>query len=233
MMILYGCLWCGVILLASAATVKYIYPRYTAAKKSNDECEEEQPAKKSEPFFREWGTIVLIGIMVAFAVGCGMSVWRFKTEWISIAILLVTHTFLAVSALVDYKYYKIPNYCIIGMVAARAVLSVAEILVYGWPVFWDGIVECVITAVVGVIVLLTISKVTHGGIGYGDIKLMGGVAFLCGLRAFLYSFLLGMVFCAVLSIVLLTMKKKKAKDEVPMAPFIYMGFAVAIILGIC
>ena len=62
---------------------------------------------------------------------------------------------------------------------------------------------------------------------------MGGVAFLCGLRAFLYSFLLGMVFCAVLSIVLLTMKKKKAKDEVPMAPFIYMGFAVAIILGIC
>lgn len=182
--------------------------------------------------FADKGSTALIILSLLLAAACGAMVYRFQVEAIGVCTLLVTFCALYAAALTDCRYYKIPNLCAVLLLAARVVLSVAEIVVYGWDTFAAGILECVITAIVGMLFLLAASKLTRGGIGYGDIKLLGAVAFVCGLRAFIYSLLLGMIVCALFAIALLILKKKKMKDELPLAPFIFVGFAASILLGI-
>lgn len=210
-----------------------------AEETGNEAAPAEAPAEGATPagetlrsVLADKGLTALIILSLLFAAACGAMIWWFQVEAISACTLLVTFCALYAAALTDYKYFKIPNLCAVLMLAARVVLSVAEIVVYGWDAFAVGILECVITAIVGMLFLLAASKLTRGGIGYGDIKLLGAVAFLCGLRAFIYSLLLGMIVCALFAIALLILKKKKMKDELPLAPFIFVGFAVSILLGI-
>lgn len=236
MTVLYGIIWCTVILGAELLTVKCLFPRYACDTQTTEDPEPpeapEDSAEARSPS-KDRALYLLIAAMALLAAACGVLLYLYQTELLNVGILLVTMAFLAAAALVDYKYYKIPNLIIVGMLLARAVFSVGEIFVFGWDVFLHGIIECAVTAILGMLFLLGTSKLTHGGIGFGDIKLMGALGLICGLRTFIYSLLFGMLVCALVSAVLLLVKKKKLKDQLPMAPFIFTGVAVSILLGVC
>jgi leader peptidase (prepilin peptidase)/N-methyltransferase len=66
--------------------------------------------------------------------------------------------------------------------------------------------------------------------GYGDIKLMAALGLVMGFPKILMiavtSFLIG----AFISIVLLILKKKKAKDNIPFGPFIVISTIIVMFI---
>lgn len=77
--------------------------------------------------------------------------------------------------------------------------------------------------------LLVIAIASDGGMGGGDIKLMGMLGFLLGFNSILLTLLLSFIIGGVVSILLLLFKLKGKKETMPFGPFI----AVAAFITIC
>ena len=59
-----------------------------------------------------------------------------------------------------------------------------------------------------IVFTLVISKITHNGIGFGDVKLLCAFGFLCGIKALIYSVIFAFLFASVLALLLMIFKKK-------------------------
>ena len=82
----------------------------------------------------------------------------------------------------------------------------------------------------GLCFLLT-SFLTKQGIGMGDVKLICSLALACGVFMFCRTLFFGMVLVAVTAAVLLLLRKKTLSDNLPFAPFLYLGFIAAVLTG--
>ena len=82
------------------------------------------------------------------------------------------------------------------------------------------------------LILFVGNLICKKGMGYGDIKLFGVIGYYVGPQTVLGVLFFSLLFAAVYSILLLLMKKIKAKDEIPFVPFIFAGLAAASLLGI-
>lgn len=106
--------------------------------------------------------------------------------------------------------------------------SVAFMLLWGlwemrgleawWPQFLNG---------VGVgMVLCALSLATKGAIGMGDALLAGVLGIMMSPEAFWGTVSLGMLLAGMVSLLLITVKKKAGNTEIPFVPFLlaaYMG----------
>ena len=150
-----------------------------------------------------------------------------------IAMLKMVFAFLILTVVMvtDIEILVITNACSIVMIAARLVFGVVELIV-GMPNAAQILLRNLLVAVATLVFLLIIYKITRGGIGFGDVKVLSSLAFLCGAGAVIYTFVISLFFSAITSIVLLIAKKKKIKDELPMGPFIWLAYGVAIIISL-
>ncbi|MDD4046723.1 MAG: A24 family peptidase, partial [Tissierellia bacterium] len=78
---------------------------------------------------------------------------------------------------------------------------------------------------------LAIVFVSGGGMGGGDVTLIGVLGFVLGAKYVLLNILLSFVLGAIISIVLLAAKIKTRKDPIPFGPFIVLGFFITVLLG--
>jgi leader peptidase (prepilin peptidase)/N-methyltransferase len=78
---------------------------------------------------------------------------------------------------------------------------------------------------------LAIVILSHGGMGGGDVTLIGVLGFVLGAKYILLSILLSFVLGAIISIVLLAAKIKTRKDPIPFGPFIVLGFFITVLRG--
>lgn len=132
------------------------------------------------------------------------------------------------AAIMDYKTKMIPNIIPVTLVLGRVVIFIYEL------VFTDSAVGYFISSLVGallcILLLVIANKMSHGGIGGGDIKLLGSIGFVCGLYVVMSSLLLALISCIAVSGLMLALKKCSAKDHVPFGPFIYMGYLIMCLL---
>ena len=138
----------------------------------------------------------------------------------------------SIISLTDLILYTIPNKCVLILFIGRIICLIPEIFLFK-DTWLLGLVNCFIASLASVLFLLLTSKITHGGIGFGDIKLFGALGFLCGVRAIAYTLIFSFFLCSAVSVVLLIAKKKKLKDGLPLGPFVWLGFALSIIFGLC
>lgn len=78
---------------------------------------------------------------------------------------------------------------------------------------------------------LAIVILSKGGMGGGDVTLIGALGFVLGVGGILVTIFLSFILGAVISLVLLATKIKTRKDPIPFGPFIIMGFFVALLWG--
>lgn len=78
-------------------------------------------------------------------------------------------------------------------------------------------------------VFLLIAVVSNGGMGGGDIKLIGMLGLWLGIRGILMTMFFSFILGAVLSVFLLAAKVKSRKEAIPFGPFI----AIAALITIC
>lgn len=218
-MVLDGLIW-GIANVAMILTsIKWYLPKIIK------DSEEEIPNTTK----KEIVVIALFSLGVTFA--CGFFSGLRGDEFLSVLRMLIGLIILNVTAITDYKTMKIPNLCILIMLGGRFFVFVLEFSMYGSQAF-SSMVGSLLVGVIGLVFFLLMSKITRGGIGYGDVKEFSAIGFLCGFRALIYTVLFSFLVTSIVSAVLLLSKKKSIRDAVPMGPFIWLGFAITIILGV-
>jgi len=159
--------------------------------------------------------IVLASAAVGYLSACGTDLW------IALFEIFVCYLAVLAAAVIDLKTQTIPNWIPLALMGARLLIFLYEVI------FTDAAVSYMISSLVGGLLcglLLVISnKLSKGGIGGGDIKLLAAMGFLRGLSVTFATLLLSLIACSVISVFLLLSKKCTMKDHVPFGPFVYLG----------
>jgi len=78
---------------------------------------------------------------------------------------------------------------------------------------------------------LAIVILSRGGMGGGDVTLVGALGFVLGVKYILLNIFLSFILGAIISIILLAAKIKTRKDPIPFGPFIVLGFFITVLWG--
>ena len=108
------------------------------------------------------------------------------------------------------------------------------ILVLALPaIFFSGrsLPEHLIGLVAVSLLLFIVAVLSNGGMGGGDIKLMGAAGLFLGWKLILLALIVGSVVGAIISLILLAAKKAGRKTMIPFGPFLSLGIAIAALYG--
>lgn len=223
MSFIIGIIWGIISALLIFVSTKYYIPRLS--QHSNVKTED----NKGEII--RINKIVIIVLIVLFSGICGCFTSENATSVINITRIAIAFFVLLLVAQTDYTYMIIPNLCSEILLAAGIMSILAELIFHRDNVAaWT--LNCILSALVTLIILMLMNKLTKGGIGLGDVKIFSSLSFLCGLRCVFATLMMALIICALVSIVLILFKKKTMKDALPLGPFIYFGYGISIILAI-
>ena len=137
---------------------------------------------------------------------------------------------LQVLGLIDLKEKSIPNELIITGIVFWAMLTLVEIFIAHTS--WQQLLLFSLTGA-GVCggVLFVIALIVKSALGMGDVKMFFVIGLLYGLSNTYSILLFSVLVMAIVSIVLLIMKKVTRKTAIPMAPFVAFGFLLNVLMG--
>lgn len=93
-----------------------------------------------------------------------------------------------------------------------------------------ALINNLIGALIGLGLFLGIALLTNA-MGGGDIKLMAVLGLIFGIKGVLFISLLSFVLGAIISVILITLKIKGRKDEIPFGPFISLAALIYMFYG--
>ncbi|WP_341877404.1 prepilin peptidase [Defluviitalea saccharophila] len=135
---------------------------------------------------------------------------------------------LLVIAMIDFKTGIIPNKLIIfGIILGSIYLMMNWIINRSFLIIKDGILGFL----AGALIILVIILISRGGMGAGDMKLMGVIGLFLGLKGVVLSLFLGILVGGIIGAVLLMTKIKDRKSAIPFGPFLALGTFVSLYWG--
>lgn len=223
MSFIIGIIWGIISALLIFVSTKYYMPRLSQHSNAKTEDNKGEIIRINK--------IVIIVLIVLFSGMCGYFTSENATSVINITRIAIAFFVLLLVAQTDYTYMIIPNLCSEILLAAGIMSILAELIFHRDNVAaWT--LNCILSALVTLVILMLMNKLTKGGIGLGDVKIFSSLSFLCGLRCVFATLMMALIICALVSIVLILFKKKTMKDALPLGPFIYFGYGISIILAI-
>lgn len=172
-------------------------------------------------------TIVVIGLTLSAGIyGQLKQQYSAMQCYINIMMLFL----VAAMAWVDYREKIIPNVLVLVGIGLGVLQMLMEIIVIetdwrmalkfslGGALIWGGI-------------LLLIALIVKSALGMGDVKMFFAIGLTYGANNTYEILLLSLVVMALVSIMLLVMKKATKKTAIPMAPFVLLGLYSSIMLG--
>jgi leader peptidase (prepilin peptidase)/N-methyltransferase len=167
---------------------------------------------------------LLTGVLFA-AVGA-----RFAHSWALPAYLVLTGALVALSA-IDLEHYILPNRILYP--TDGAVLVLLAVGSFG-DNDWSAYLRAVLAGVVAFAIFFAIHLVSPRGMGFGDVRL----SFLLGLglgwigwgevAGGLFS---GFLYGAVIGVVLIAVKVRGRKQQIPFGPFLAAGAVTFVLFG--
>lgn len=128
---------------------------------------------------------------------------------------------LIVVSIIDLKHMIIPD-----SVIATGVVIGLSLLIYDRTTLVDKLIGLLF----GLVLFLIIALLT-GAMGGGDIKLMGTVGLMFGVKGVVFISLFSFIIGAAISVILLSMKIKSRKDKIPFGPFISLASLLYVYYG--
>lgn len=179
----------------------------------------------------QWIVFILISV-VSSALLCLETVWiqSNSNNWITIIKLFLTMEMLISASIIDKQIKKIPNKLVVSAYLIRVVLFVPEYFLFN-DSFFKVLISSVCGFIISFFVFFLMSILTKSGIGMGDVKLVSAMGCLIGLSGTFFSVFYGMVVCMFIAIGFIAFKKRKVKDKIAFAPFIYIGYLITMLLG--
>lgn len=131
---------------------------------------------------------------------------------------------------IDLKEKIIPNKMILLGIVFWVIIILLEIFII--DASWK---EILVFSAIGAGIcggmLFVVAIIVKTALGMGDVKMFFVVGLLFGFADTYSIMLLSMMIMAILSIVLLAMKKVTRKTAIPMAPFVVAGYLLHIVLS--
>lgn len=147
--------------------------------------------------------------------------WYFGLE-VEFFIGAVLFSTLLVMSIIDFRHMIIPN----GLNYFLLVVALFH-LVYDR----EHIVDYIIGGVIVSGILYSITLVTKGKMGLGDVKLMAVSGLLLGWKNIVLSLFIGSVVGSVIGIFLILIGKIKRKQPIPFGPFLGLGIMISYVFG--
>lgn len=149
----------------------------------------------------------------------------FGASW-QILFYFVYVSLLVAIALIDLDHQIIPD----GLVLFGFGVAVSEKVITA--LFWGNnlrIMDALWGLLAGGGIFLLIAVLSRGGMGGGDVKLMGLLGFAFGLRSVLVISILAFMLGALISVFLLVSGLRSRKDPIPFGPFIALSTWLAML----
>jgi leader peptidase (prepilin peptidase)/N-methyltransferase len=168
------------------------------------------------------------------AVGCaallgGIAV-RLHDSWALPAFLVVAAALIALS-LIDLGHFILPNRIVLPLAAVTPLLLVLGAIGDG-----DGValVRALLGGVAGFVALFVLHLLSPRSMGFGDVKLsfvLGLALGWLGWGEWVVGFFLAFLYGAVVGVVLMVLRRRGRKDQVPFGPFLAAGALTAVLWG--
>lgn len=179
---------------------------------------------------RSAGRTAMLAAGTLYGILFGYFIMRGDSAWVQCIEAAVVFLVLSVVFVTDLAYHTIPNLLPLIIIGVRICVLIGRWILRvqyaGRDVRNSFIVMILIT-----LVLLIVNRITHGGMGFGDVKLISAIGFMSGLRDAMYTLFFSFLICMLASTFLLLIKKKTMKDTIPLGPFIWIGYGIALIIN--
>jgi leader peptidase (prepilin peptidase) / N-methyltransferase len=164
------------------------------------------------------------GFLVQFLTGTGFLLTVLNTrEVLDLIRLLGFFSLLMIISFIDLEKQIIPNPLVSVFLAWGLLWQLIDPAV-SWSQAFFGLL-------LGGGFLLFAAVISRGGMGGGDIKLMGAAGFALGLPLTGLALFIGSLIGAAAGITLLLLRLKKRKDPIPFGPFLSLGIWIALLWG--
>ena len=131
-------------------------------------------------------------------------------------------------AIIDFRDMIIPDSLVLSILCLSITHKVINYYVHNISM---NIKESILGLLIAGGVFLLIVLISKGGMGGGDVTLIGALGFVLGIRLILLNILLSFVLGATISILLLASKLKTRKDPIPFGPFTILGYFIVLLYG--
>jgi len=135
---------------------------------------------------------------------------------------------LIVIFFIDIDHQIIPNSLILVVFLWDIVFKIVSYFILNEPL---SILNYLGGLAVGAVFFILIFILSKGGMGGGDIKLIGVLGFILGMPLIFLNMFLSFVLGGIISIFLLIFKIKKRKDPIAFGPFLIIGFLISLFWG--
>jgi len=150
-------------------------------------------------------------------------VWYLQRGSPALHAYMVFSSLLIVISFIDFDHFIIPDQL---LVAGLGVWLIMQLLI---PfVSWT---DAMAGGALGFAVMLVIYVLSRGGLGFGDVKLVGLIGLYLGTSLTLLTLFLAFVMGAVVGLALLLLKLKQRKSALPFGPFLALGAYLAMLWG--
>jgi len=148
---------------------------------------------------------------------------------------------------IDFEHGIIPNKIVYPSIVVALVISIflspsrvalvtrissppseLALLLSGLPQL--GIVQSAIGGGIGLFLFLLIIVVSRGGIGWGDVKMAALIGIVTGYLVFV-ALLLAVIIGGLAAVILLSLKIKKRKEQIPFGPFLSLATIATLLFG--
>ena len=171
--------------------------------------------------------VSLIGALVIYF----LSRYSYDKSVIMSYLNLIAFIWIVAMGYIDAEEKIIPH-ALIGVGLAMWVIFVlAECMIAGLPLKYMLIYSLLGGGLCGG-VLLIIATIGKSALGMGDVKMFTAIGLLYGLSNTYTIILMSIIIMAVVSVILLALKKVTRKTAVPMAPFVAIGFFICMLMGL-
>lgn len=176
---------------------------------------------------KQWAVAAVGTVLTGFAC---FRAQGFCADIVQTAKAIVCCELVMSAAIIDLFTRKIPNKLNLVLYIAGTALLAAEFF-FNRENFPLRLEASLIGAGVSFGFLFVMSLATRGGMGMGDVKLIGGVGLAFGIAAVVYSVMYSMVICLFAAIIMLVTGRKKIKDKIPFCPFFFLGLVISLWIG--
>ena len=169
------------------------------------------------------------------AISWGVAGWVFAPSDVSsvftLLVVLAFSTFGLQLAFIDIDTKRLPNVLTYPLLAVTTVLVVAA----GVSAHqWDALIRSGVTFLVLVTVFFLLAMV-GGGMGMGDVKLVGSLGVLTGFLGVsqsIVSILSAFVLAAIVGVVMMLTQGATRKTAIPFGPYLVVGTWIGLLAGV-
>lgn len=177
---------------------------------------------------KKFRIFMLVGMLLSIGLAAELRMFSYSLSKIFRLLVLIVGLFFI--AWIDQHEKKIPNKILKLLLLFRILLLAVEwIQIPGLG--FSLLISSFLGLFAGGGMLLLVYFISKGGVGMGDVKLLGTVGSYVGISSIMPVAFLTVLVSAFYSIALLLLKKISLKEEIPFAPFVLAGTILTIALG--